>query len=225
MKQVFYFSNVSNQQFIDKTAPEGQFYCCPKNGCNRKYKTLSQYNGHVEFHNRHGDNLSLDEPVPQTIERKPREPKKAREPREPREPRETNQQRKSRLVREKEEMEEKLKQLQNQMQENDVQKTQLQMELQSKEEEANQQQILLEELLQIELQKELEETKKMFANFENRKGDECVVCLEEDELADTAILECGHMVTCHSCAATLIANNLRCPICRGKITKIQKIYS
>jgi flagellar biosynthesis GTPase FlhF len=216
----------------DKTAPGGQFYCCPKDGCNRKYKTLSQYIGHVEFHNRHGDNLSLDEPVPQTIEKqnkRSRSPKRSQEPRESREPRETNQQRKSRLIREKEEMAEQLKQLQNQMLQNNAQNIQLQMELQmelqNKEKESEQQKLLLEQSLQMELQKELDEAKKMFANFEKRVGEECVVCLEENEPADTAILECGHMVTCYSCAAVLLTNNMKCPMCRGKIVKIQKIYS
>lgn len=47
---------------------------------------------------------------------------------------------------------------------------------------------------------------------------ECVICF--DNVADTALLECGHLSCCNTCAKPLKI----CPICRGHVSKVVKIY-
>ena len=47
---------------------------------------------------------------------------------------------------------------------------------------------------------------------------ECKVCL--DKRSNCVIMECGHICCCLDCSGGL----KNCPICRGVVTKIQKIY-
>lgn len=50
---------------------------------------------------------------------------------------------------------------------------------------------------------------------------ECIICLEP---TTTAILPCGHTCLCDGCSASLHQNRKSCPICRGPITKCQKLF-
>jgi len=47
---------------------------------------------------------------------------------------------------------------------------------------------------------------------------ECVIC--EEKKADTALVECGHMLFCGDCAGKL----KECPVCRQKVVKCIRIY-
>jgi hypothetical protein len=56
------------------------------------------------------------------------------------------------------------------------------------------------------------------------KNKECCVCLEFKELV--AIIPCGHRCICQSCAGVLMKRekNRECPICRGPIKDVMKIF-
>jgi hypothetical protein len=49
---------------------------------------------------------------------------------------------------------------------------------------------------------------------------ECVICQENE--ADTALLDCGHLNYCSKCAEALVGKD--CPICRQKVLRTIKIY-
>ena len=48
----------------------------------------------------------------------------------------------------------------------------------------------------------------------------CIICQEKDHLRTTALLDCGHLGFCESCAQMLKT----CPICRGPVVKTVKIF-
>ncbi|UXI15125.1 recQ-mediated genome instability protein [Sarcoptes scabiei] len=50
----------------------------------------------------------------------------------------------------------------------------------------------------------------------------CWICC--DKPIDCVLLDCGHLVTCLSCARNKIKLFNRCPICRSSIVKTKKIY-
>ncbi len=50
----------------------------------------------------------------------------------------------------------------------------------------------------------------------------CCVCL--DHPATSAFVPCGHMVTCDACALEMEEDG-QCPICRGPIAMILKIFT
>eukprot|EP00927_Polykrikos_kofoidii_P078832 TRINITY_DN75628_c0_g1_i1.p1 TRINITY_DN75628_c0_g1~~TRINITY_DN75628_c0_g1_i1.p1 ORF type:complete len:563 (+),score=53.28 TRINITY_DN75628_c0_g1_i1:71-1759(+) len=60
---------------------------------------------------------------------------------------------------------------------------------------------------------------------DGRADDEtaCPLCM--DHLADSAVVPCGHMCGCHACLTAMkgVAGSL-CPICRGPITMVIRIY-
>jgi Zinc finger, C3HC4 type (RING finger) len=49
---------------------------------------------------------------------------------------------------------------------------------------------------------------------------ECVICM--DATRDTVLLECGHLATCHACAATLVGKT--CPICRAPVKSVSRVF-
>ena len=52
---------------------------------------------------------------------------------------------------------------------------------------------------------------------------ECVVCLEKN--ADTAVIPCGHMCGCGDCLLRMSKSaNPQCPLCRGPMTSVIRIY-
>jgi len=61
---------------------------------------------------------------------------------------------------------------------------------------------------------EHEEEKKI----NNEETGICVICM--DKKIDTVILECAHSAVCMVCSGTLKI----CPICRGNITRVVKIF-
>lgn len=53
-------------------------------------------------------------------------------------------------------------------------------------------------------------------------GSECVVCLENPR--DVLIYRCGHVAVCRSCGERLQRQGRPCPICRGPISDIVKVF-
>lgn len=54
------------------------------------------------------------------------------------------------------------------------------------------------------------------------RGRECALCMERPVSA--ALLECGHAVTCAQCAEALRAESQPCPVCRGGVTSVVKLF-
>ena len=50
----------------------------------------------------------------------------------------------------------------------------------------------------------------------------CAVCL--DKAVNTALTPCFHAKFCNGCAVTIAFNRLPCPICRGQVNGLQRIY-
>lgn len=76
------------------------------------------------------------------------------------------------------------------------------------------------ELAQAE--KQTEELKKT-ANEAKVTTTECVICM--DMPANTAMVPCGHLVTCFNCAETLKEKRPLCPICRQEVVMTCKIFA
>ncbi|EQC25412.1 hypothetical protein SDRG_16739 [Saprolegnia diclina VS20] len=56
-----------------------------------------------------------------------------------------------------------------------------------------------------------------------RKGkDECVVCYDRPKA--TVCVPCGHVAVCVQCAETLRRTTGRCPICRGEVREVVKLF-
>ena len=53
---------------------------------------------------------------------------------------------------------------------------------------------------------------------------QCVVCLNTTMSTDHAVIPCGHLCMCSSCAITCKTSLSACPICRNKFTDITKIF-
>ncbi|XP_051140312.1 E3 ubiquitin-protein ligase APD2-like isoform X2 [Andrographis paniculata] len=54
-------------------------------------------------------------------------------------------------------------------------------------------------------------------------GKICVICY--DEKRSCFFVPCGHCVACHTCANRIVREeNKSCPICRGIIDKVRKLY-
>lgn len=68
--------------------------------------------------------------------------------------------------------------------------------------------------------KKIEELQDNIAQSRN------LCCLCSENPIDTALIPCGHVNFCYGCAELYINKSQAksCPICREKITKIQKIY-
>ncbi|KIJ11729.1 hypothetical protein PAXINDRAFT_101608 [Paxillus involutus ATCC 200175] len=45
----------------------------------------------------------------------------------------------------------------------------------------------------------------------------CVVCQEEE--ANVAIVDCGHLAMCHTCSKMVLASTKKCPLCRTQIAR------
>lgn len=50
----------------------------------------------------------------------------------------------------------------------------------------------------------------------------CIVCMDEE--ADGVVLPCGHLCGCELCLNTLLNSGATCPICRGHINSIVKVF-
>lgn len=53
-----------------------------------------------------------------------------------------------------------------------------------------------------------------------REEDACVVCLDKKKVV--LIYPCGHLCVCQGCANKLEG---QCPVCRGKVTDVVKVYA
>lgn len=57
---------------------------------------------------------------------------------------------------------------------------------------------------------------------EKSKGNDCIICFGRP--INTVIYHCGHMLCCDTCAKDLKRQGSECPICRGSIADIIKVY-
>eukprot|EP00485_Elphidium_margaritaceum_P017418 CAMPEP_0202728620 /NCGR_PEP_ID=MMETSP1385-20130828/185717_1 /ASSEMBLY_ACC=CAM_ASM_000861 /TAXON_ID=933848 /ORGANISM="Elphidium margaritaceum" /LENGTH=1142 /DNA_ID=CAMNT_0049394871 /DNA_START=52 /DNA_END=3481 /DNA_ORIENTATION=+ len=55
------------------------------------------------------------------------------------------------------------------------------------------------------------------------KPGDCTICL--DQPAEYAIIPCGHQCGCRVCLFQLKQSNASCPICRGRIERVQKVFA
>lgn len=51
----------------------------------------------------------------------------------------------------------------------------------------------------------------------------CVICL--DGPVEGAFIPCGHMAGCMPCLNEIKAKNWDCPVCRGKVDQVLRLYS
>merc|ERR1711879_148432 len=54
------------------------------------------------------------------------------------------------------------------------------------------------------------------------EGGACAVCLEQP--ANAAVVPCGHMCACYACLEMLQISSSLCPICRGPVDSVIRIY-
>lgn len=88
-----------------------------------------------------------------------------------------------------------------------------------------------------EEQERIEMQKRMMEEFEKKRQDEtttsdpnpeapmkpqiversglCVIC--QDEEANIAIVDCGHLAMCRSCSELVMSSSKECPLCRTRI--------
>ena len=92
--------------------------------------------------------------------------------------------------------------------------------------------VRLERALKDEAERKLELVKKQRdeaearykeAEVDNDKKNVCVVCLENKKTH--AFNPCGHMCVCETCADEIIQRGSNCPMCRGDITSLLKIFT
>eukprot|EP00948_MAST-09A_sp_MAST-9A-sp1_P002016 g2016.t1 len=57
-----------------------------------------------------------------------------------------------------------------------------------------------------------------FENFIVTEDNECIICF--DRAIDTALVPCGHVCMCYSCARTIFHDTKRCPLCRAELTSL-----
>lgn len=58
---------------------------------------------------------------------------------------------------------------------------------------------------------------------DDKTGGTCVVCW--DAPAEGACVPCGHLAGCMSCLSEIKAKNWGCPVCRGQIEQVVKVYA
>lgn len=51
----------------------------------------------------------------------------------------------------------------------------------------------------------------------------CVVC--QDEVSIMAVVPCGHLCLCNRCSEVCMSDQSRCPVCRGNMQSVLRIYS
>ncbi|GMH18865.1 hypothetical protein Nepgr_020706 [Nepenthes gracilis] len=56
-----------------------------------------------------------------------------------------------------------------------------------------------------------------------QSGGSCVICL--DAPVESVCIPCGHMAGCMSCLSEVKAKKWGCPICRGKINQVVRVYA
>ena len=55
------------------------------------------------------------------------------------------------------------------------------------------------------------------------KAKNCVVCYDQRK-GTFALLPCGHAKTCETCCVKIVEETKSCPLCRGNVSKYQKIF-
>lgn len=60
------------------------------------------------------------------------------------------------------------------------------------------------------------------AEEDGTTGKECVICCDKPK--DTLLAPCGHVATCLECAQTLQRRKQNCPICRGYIDRVFRVF-
>ena len=64
---------------------------------------------------------------------------------------------------------------------------------------------------------------KMVESGSLNQRNDCVVCFKPRKGIFT-FLPCGHAKTCEKCCTRIVEGSKTCPMCRGKVTKYQKIF-
>ena len=55
------------------------------------------------------------------------------------------------------------------------------------------------------------------------KAKNCIVCYDQRK-GTFALLPCGHAKTCETCCVKIVEETKSCPLCRGNVSKYQKIF-
>jgi hypothetical protein len=58
---------------------------------------------------------------------------------------------------------------------------------------------------------------------ENQEENLCKVCYEAQ--VNAAFVPCGHHITCHGCAQRVHTRGDRCPMCRGRVQSVLRVFS
>lgn len=184
------------------------FYSCPVQNCNRKYKTLAKLKDHLLVIHKQ---ICDKDPEPIEITK---DNKKAIEKKKNNDIEKINREKLREEILKKQQLEDELrKQEEEKFAENF---RQLEMEKLRLKEEAMARQIEIEKI-----QGEFE--KKCRDNIAN--SEECCICASAPR--NTAVIPCGHCLFCWECIDEYHKKDPRnkCPCCRGDIMLVQKIFS
>lgn len=183
-------------------ASSSSFYFCPSDDCNRKYKTILKLKEHCT--NSHSNEVSqwdLNNIIPKE--------NNAINKQKDVEAKEKNRVKKHNMVRQEKEKEllERLE-LENQRKLEELQK------INEKEIAQKKREVELLEKIQLNIEK----------NLENPDDELCIICFDAGQ--NTAVTPCGHKKFCYECILTYQyeCGHRGCPICRGQISGLQKIY-
>ena len=201
---------------ISKDRGPKNFYLCNELDCNKKFKLKEKLVTHaLEVHNKILENVP--EPVPISKDNKKAEEKKKNEIKRQEmldEKRKEIERMKELEIHAKKEAEDKYKQEQ-------IEKYRIIEEIKIRQEEQQLQQAL-------EMSKLDENWIELINKIQIKCGENlgmCSICFDKD--ADTAIVPCGHKFFCFECIDLYIKKYPKkgCPICRGDIMTIIKIFS
>jgi len=192
------------------------FYLCDELNCNKKFKLKEKLVVHaLESHNKILDNIP--DPIPITKDNKKAEEKKK------------NDVKRMELLEQKRKDIERMKELESQAKkeaEEKYKQEQMERYRNIEEERIKQEQQKLYQLQEInKLDKQWIE---LISNVHKKCKEEpgmCAICSVEE--ADTTVVPCGHKFFCNECIDMYIKKYPKkgCPICRGDIMTIIKIFS
>ena len=63
------------------------------------------------------------------------------------------------------------------------------------------------------------------AEYQSRReqDNQCVVCMENPR--EVAFIPCGHIICCQACGETIRAGSNKCPMCRGSLQGVLRVYT
>lgn len=171
------------------------FYFCSE--CNKKYKTERKIRSHL-LQDHHLEVVALAPPKEfVSAEKRSKEEKKLQREEEKRQ----REEQMARLVQAQREIENARSQI-----DEDIERIQQRRQhLQQAIEIQNRQNIL-----------------PVLSNQNQQERSECAICMENEK--NTVFVPCGHMQSCYSCAQEIKNRNGICPICRGYVTMITRVF-